>query len=247
MAGSWKSRAVIAILATNSVLALSGCIPQQKPNVASNGRTEEAATSQQNINRYAGDYFLGKYENISVTAIDNGEGWCRPNLSLKITSDGPLDTAKMETFLLSLGVSQFKYQCSIAQSASYTATSSTKPSVVNSGTILKSQDWRSSEKMSKDAQTMRKRQEEIRKDDEKRAKERAREEAERDRREQRENAARSRCEHLYAGKVFTAPGGILSLNQQYEVVGFSPSLGKATVRSVNSDYRQEIYCSQIRD
>ncbi|MBO7380047.1 MAG: WG repeat-containing protein, partial [Neisseriaceae bacterium] len=68
--------------------------------------------------------------------------------------------------------------------------------------------------------------------------------------EQQEYARKSKCEHLYVGKVVEMPvtgffGDVR--NQDFEVMGFSPKTGKATLKwlSVRYGHRQETYCSDI--
>ena len=53
------------------------------------------------------------------------------------------------------------------------------------------------------------------------------------------------CDHVYVGKQFEARGGFFGLRNQYIVVGVSPQSQQVTIRSRNSDYRQEITCSDI--
>lgn len=52
------------------------------------------------------------------------------------------------------------------------------------------------------------------------------------------------CAHVYVGKVFKAENR-LGMTLEYVVIGFSPQTGKATIRTTDSDYLQEISCSQI--
>ena len=53
------------------------------------------------------------------------------------------------------------------------------------------------------------------------------------------------CDHVYVGKEFEASGGFLGLNQRYIVVGLSASTQQVTIRSKNSDYRQQISCYDV--
>lgn len=53
------------------------------------------------------------------------------------------------------------------------------------------------------------------------------------------------CEHLYVGKIFRGKGGILGISQEYKVVGFSKTTSKATIKSTNDEYTQEVSCYQI--
>ena len=53
------------------------------------------------------------------------------------------------------------------------------------------------------------------------------------------------CNHVYVGKQFEAQGGFLGLTRHYIVVGVSPQSQQVTIRSRNSDYRQEITCSDV--
>lgn len=54
-----------------------------------------------------------------------------------------------------------------------------------------------------------------------------------------------KCQHLYIGRIFSGPGGVFGIKQGYEVMGFSPQTGQATIKSSGSDYRQEVSCSSI--
>jgi hypothetical protein len=60
-----------------------------------------------------------------------------------------------------------------------------------------------------------------------------------------ENKRKSNCPHVYMGKVFTAEGGVLGLQQEYQVLGFSASQGKATIKSYNGNWTGEISCENI--
>lgn len=53
------------------------------------------------------------------------------------------------------------------------------------------------------------------------------------------------CNHVYVGKQFEVRGGFLGLMNQYIVLGVSPQSQLVTIRSKNSDYRQEITCSDV--
>ncbi len=71
------------------------------------------------------------------------------------------------------------------------------------------------------------------------------EEATKREQEAQQNKRRANCEHLYIGRVFEGRGGVFGIKQQYIVEGFSKSSGRATIRGSNSDYRQEVSCSDI--
>lgn len=81
-------------------------------------------------------------------------------------------------------------------------------------------------------------QEEKRQEDARRQEEEARRQAEIERQQRA-------CNHVYVGKQFEARGGVLGLMNQYIVVGVSPQSQLVTIRSRNSDYRQEITCSDV--
>lgn len=81
-------------------------------------------------------------------------------------------------------------------------------------------------------------QEEKRQEEARRQEEEARRQAEIERQQRA-------CNHVYVGKQFEARGGVLGLMNQYIVVGVSPQSQLVTIRSRNSDYRQEITCSDV--
>lgn len=60
-----------------------------------------------------------------------------------------------------------------------------------------------------------------------------------------ENALKAKCGHLYKGKSFSAPGGALKIQQEYVVVGFSAGNSKATIKSPDTGYTQEVDCINI--
>ena len=67
-----------------------------------------------------------------------------------------------------------------------------------------------------------------------------------DKREQRQKYERTKnCGHVYTGKVFTATGGVFGWQQKYQVLGFSASQGKATVKSYNGSWTGEANCEDI--
>lgn len=54
------------------------------------------------------------------------------------------------------------------------------------------------------------------------------------------------CEHVYIGKVFEGKSAMFGIKQTYEVVGFSPKTGKATITQPHDrNFRQEVNCYDI--
>lgn len=67
-------------------------------------------------------------------------------------------------------------------------------------------------------------------------------EAERQREREYERA--HQCDHIYAGRTFDAPGGVFQIVQTYQVIGFSSTTGKVTIRRPSGD-TQETTCDAI--